>query len=84
MKIDPKEFGLDGRTVIEKDKDGCFCIVIDRKSRIIMADGRKIMEKAAKIKRAVPGAIIKLKASAPLCSKTRLFLEKEGIEILGL
>ncbi|MDH3974888.1 MAG: hypothetical protein OEV42_11465 [Deltaproteobacteria bacterium] len=82
MMIDPKQFGLDGRTVIEKDDEGCFSIVINRKSPVIMADGRKIMDKVDKIKSVRPGAAVNLRTRAPLCSKTRVYLEKQGVRIL--
>ncbi len=59
----------------------CYTIVIDRKSRIIMADGRKIAEKAGKIKATEPGAEVVLKTTAPVCSKTLAFLAELGIAI---
>jgi len=79
--IDPKQFNLDSRTVIEKDDD-CFYIVINRKSRLVMADGRKIIEKVAKIKALVTEARVKLKTCAPVCSKTRSYLEAQGVGLL--
>lgn len=82
--IDPKKLGLDSRTVVEKDEDGSFCIIVNRKSRIIMADGRKILDKVNKIKAFVPHARVKLKTSAPLCSKTRTYLEEQGVSVLSL
>jgi hypothetical protein len=41
--IDPKKFGLPGKTVIEDLGDNHYTLVIDRKSRIIMADGEKLL-----------------------------------------
>jgi len=79
--IDPKLLGLPPQTTIEEIKPDRIAIVINRKSRIIMADGRKILDKAAKIKKAKPGATVLLKTTAPVCSKTQEFLEEQGIEV---
>ena len=81
-KIDPKQFGIPGKTVIEKLDDNHYVLVIDRKSRIIMADGRKIVEKAEKIKKVKPGVRISLKSSAPVCSKTIPYLAEQGIDLI--
>lgn len=79
--VDPKEFDLPPRTVLEKiDKDK-FAFVINRKSRIVMADGKKILQKATKIKASIPDAEVVLKTTAPVCSKTKQFLGDEGIEL---
>lgn len=79
--LNPKQFGLHVRTVLEQVDDKTIAIVIDRKSRIIMADGRKILARAGKIKKALPDTSVVLKTSAPVCSKTVRFLEDEGIKI---
>ncbi|MEA3547922.1 MAG: hypothetical protein U9R66_09685 [Thermodesulfobacteriota bacterium] len=79
--IYPKEFGLPSRTVVEKIAADTLAIVIDRKSRIIMADGRKILEKAGKIRQEKPAMKIILKSSAPVCSKTNKFLSEHGIDV---
>jgi hypothetical protein len=47
-----------------------------------MSDGRKILEKADKIKEIHPGAKISLRTTAPICSKTKALLKKHGIEII--
>jgi hypothetical protein len=80
-RIDPKEFGLHARTVLEQVDEHTVALVMDRKSRIIMADGRKIVEKAAKIQKIRPKITVVLKTSAPVCSKTVIFLQKGGITI---
>ena len=79
--LDPKEFGLPPRTVIEKIAADTLAIVIDRKSRIIMADGRKIVDKAGKIRQGRPSIKIILKSSAPVCGKTSKFLSEHGIDV---
>jgi len=81
MIIDPKKFGLSSKTVIEQISKNNFAIVISRNSRVIMADGEKLLDKATKIKENQPKAIITVKISAPLCSKTKQFLEEHGISI---
>jgi len=82
MRISPKEYGLPARTVLEQLDNETIAIVVNRKSRIIMADGRKIQEKARKTTHIQPSARVVLKTTAPVCSKTAKFLEKEGIEII--
>jgi hypothetical protein len=83
ITVDPKEFGLTPKTVIEEIGRNHYALVIDRKSRIIMADGKKIMEKAKKIKALKPGAKISLRSKAPVCSKTIRFLTDHGIELVS-
>ncbi len=80
--INPKQFGLPQRTVLEQIGDRTIALVINRKSRIIMADGLKILEKAKKIKKVQPDVTVVLKTTAPVCSKTRTFLETSGIQVV--
>ncbi len=80
--VDPKKFGLPARTEIEQISNKHFALVISRKSRVIMSDGRKILEKAKRIIDVHPQSKVSLKISAPLCSKTKKFLEDNKIEIL--
>ncbi len=83
-KIDPATLGLPARTIVMRINDNHLALVKDRKSRIIMSDGRKILQQAETIRRTYPDARISLKTSAPVCSKTRAFLKERGIEILPL
>ena len=80
--IDPKLHGLSARTVVEAIDQNLLATVINRKSRIIMADGRKILDKSATIKEAKPGCQIMLKTTAPVCSKTLKFLDDQGIKAI--
>jgi len=80
--LSPKDFGLPPRTVLEQIDKNTIAIVMNRKSRIIMADGRKILEKAQAIKAVKPSLNVALKATAPICSKTIKFLEAEGIQLI--
>ncbi len=84
MKLSPKAFGLPPRTVLEKLDEKTITIVIDRKSRIIMADGRKILEKVKIIQKAQPGTSVVLKTTAPVCSKTTRLLKEEGVGLIRL
>ena len=81
--LDPKEFSLPPRTVLEQYDSETIAIVINRKSKVVMADGRKIVEKAARIQKARPGVGVALKTSTPACgSKTAFFLEGVGIWLI--
>ena len=80
--VNPKEFGLPTGTILEYDGQGRLVLVIDRKSRLIMADGRKIVAKLEKIRRIRPGIILDLQTTAPVCSKTKVFLEENNIGVI--
>ncbi|SHO43719.1 hypothetical protein [Desulfopila aestuarii] len=81
--IPPAQFGLPSRTVLEQIDESCVAIVVNRKSRIIMADGRNILAKASTIHTASPDVNVVLKTTAPVCSKTRRFLEESGIRVIS-
>lgn len=81
LTIDPRRFGLPARTTLEEIDDQTLALVINRKSRIIMADGRKILEKIEKIKKVRTDVRVTLKTSAPVCSKTSAFLSTHGIQV---
>ena len=80
--IDPISLGLPSRTIVEEIDNNTLAIVIQRKSRIIMADGLKILAKSAQIKSARPGVTVLLKTATPICSKTLKFFKKEGLEVI--
>lgn len=80
--LDPKDYDLPARTVIEKVDENLIAIVIDRKSRIIMADGQKICEKISKLQQVLPQASFALKTTAPVCSKTAAFLSEKDIQLM--
>ncbi len=79
--IDPKPFDLPPSTKLKQVDTTIFNLVIQRKSRIIMKDGEGILAKVNKIKNHVPNAKVSLKTSAPVCSKTKAFLEEHGISV---
>ncbi len=77
--IEPSKYGLNKRNKIYETIDGEIAIVIDRKSRIIMKDGYRLMEIVEKINKADQGVTIVFITTASMCSKTKAFLEKNGI-----
>ncbi len=79
--VDPKKFGLHSSTKIEQSDNTHFVIRIERKSRIIMKDGEKILDKVSTIKASIPDAVVSIATAAPVCSKTLLFLADHGIGI---
>ena len=80
MNLDPKKYGLNARTVLIENEQKEIIIVINRKSRIIMKDGRKILEKARK-RQQQENKIISVSTEAPVCSKTKQHPQKNGIEV---
>ncbi len=80
--VDPKLFGLHPATKLEQSGEKQFIIVISRKSRIIMKDGEKIVQKAARIIEKVPGAIVSLRSTAPVCSRTKALLQENKVALV--
>lgn len=81
QKIDPASFGLHRTTQLEKNGARHYTLVINRKSRIIMKDGRQILSKVEKIKSTISDAVVDVRTTAPVCSKTMTFLEDQGISV---
>ena len=82
-KIDPKLYDLHSRIILRKTKNDIF-IVMDRKSRIIMKDGYRILEIVKKIRDFETGKNVSVLSGAPVCSKTQKFLTKNDIIIKSL
>ena len=80
--VDPISLGLPAKTTVETVDRNTLAIVIKRKSRIIMADGLKILAKVNTIKTATPGMNVILKTTTPICSKTIQLFEDEGLEVI--
>ncbi|UCD65388.1 MAG: hypothetical protein JSW69_04995 [Deltaproteobacteria bacterium] len=80
--VDPKSLGLHPRLLVAEIDKNTLAIVINRKSRIIMADGKKILANITKIKKAKPGKKVIVKTTAPVCSKTLQYLGDQGIEVI--
>tara|TARA_B110000014_G_scaffold263879_1_gene262217 strand:+ start:197 stop:454 length:258 start_codon:yes stop_codon:yes gene_type:complete len=79
-KIDPKRYKLSSRTNILQGNKKDFYLVIDRKSRIVMKDGYRILKIAKSVLEVEKSSSIDLLTSAPICSKTRVFLSENNIQ----
>ena len=82
--VNPKTYNLSPRIKLLKDSAGSLFIVIDRKSRIVMKDGSRVIKTAERIKKVNQNKKISLLTSAPVCSKTKILLLKNNISVLSL
>ncbi len=82
QKLEPHLYGLSARTNLVQI-DNSIGIVIDRKSRIIMKDGHRIVKQAHAIQIKNNKSVI-LITSAPVCSKTKQYLSANNILINSL
>ena len=82
--INPKTYNLPPRTKLLENNSGSLFILIDRKSRVIMKDGHKIVKIAEDIKKINQNKKISLLTSAPVCSKTKKYLLKYSVSVLAL
>ena len=82
--IDPKTYNLSPRTKLLENNSGSLFILIDRKSRVVMKDGHKIVKIAKDINKINQNKKISLLTSAPVCSKTKKHLLKCSIPVLAL
>ena len=82
--IDPKTYNLPPKTKLLQDNTGSLFVLIDRKSRIVMKDGHRVVKIAEDIKKVNQNKKISLLTSAPVCSKTKKFLLKYSIPVLVL
>ena len=84
IKLNPvsaSELGLPGRTKLAIDGKGAHYIIKNIKSRIIMKDGKKILEVAKKIKTKIKTTVF-FATTAPVCSKTKAYLKENKIETI--
>ena len=81
---DPRKFGLTPRTVLGQCSTNHWVLIKDRKSRIIMNDGKKVLEQINEIRKFLPNSKISLATTAPVCSKTTILLKSKGIDVLAL
>ncbi len=81
--IDPQKFGLSLRTVLGQYFNNHMVLIKNRKSRIIMKDGRQIFKQIQQIQDHNPNLKTSFATNAPACSKTTTFLKEKGIEILS-
>ncbi len=82
--IDPKRYNLSSRTILRQIGKNNISIIIDRKSRIIMKDGQRIIKQAQAIHQINSNMIITVLTPAPVCSKTRALLLEKNIYIKEL
>lgn len=82
--IDSKIFGTRVRTPIGKTQEGQVFLIKDRKSRIIMKDGRQISDQIKKIKLLMPSSYVALATNAPICSKTTQYFAGKEIDVYQL
>ena len=81
--IDPAKYNLHSRLKLLGKNKRVF-IVIDRKSRIIMKDGHRIVKMAKQIAQIEVEKEISVLSSAPVCKKTRKFLLEKHIVVKSI
>ncbi|MCK5673433.1 MAG: hypothetical protein KAH95_08645 [Spirochaetales bacterium] len=81
--LEASEFGLNSKTILVKIDSNHIGIIKNRKSRIIMKDGTKILEAVEQIKKISPDTKVSLITNAPVCSKTTKYLLENDIEIIS-
>ena len=79
--ISTADLGLPSRTKLATDGKRAHYIIKNIKSRIIMKDGKKILEIAKKIKTEIKTSVF-LATTAPVCSKTKAYLKENKIETI--
>ncbi len=79
-KLNPAKYNLHPRIKL-LGKDNNIFILIDRKSRIIMKDGYRIVEIAKRISKIDAKKEIFVLSNAPICGKTQNFLSDKGIAV---
>ena len=82
-KINPSKYNLHSRVkLLGKDKN--VFIVINRKSRIIMKDGHRIVKIAKQINLVESDKEVIVLSGAPVCKKTKKFLLENHIVVKSL
>ncbi|MFQ6613227.1 MAG: hypothetical protein ACE5D1_00140 [Fidelibacterota bacterium] len=81
---DPCQFGLPKRVRLKQSETNEFALVIERKSRIIMRDGQRILHYAELIRNRNPVAHISLITTAPVCRKTTRLLKEQHITVIRM
>ena len=80
--VSANEFDLSSQIKIAVDNKDNHYIVKNVRSRIIMKTGEKIYEIANQIKSKTKGSVF-LATTAPICSKTKKYLEEKKINIIS-
>ena len=82
-ELNPQDYGLGNRIKIVEIGPSHLGIVKKRKSRIIMKDGKQIIDIANKIREFDNKSKISLIISGPICSKTIKYLSDSGVGVLS-
>ena len=80
--VSANELDLSSRIKIAIDNKDNHYIIKNVRSRIIMKTGEKIYEIANQIKANTKGSVF-LATTAPVCSKTKKYLEEKKINIIS-
>ena len=80
--VSANELSLSSRIKIAIDNKDNHYIIKNVRSRIIMKTGEKIYEIANQIKANTKGSVF-LATTAPICSKTKKYLEEKKINIVS-
>ena len=83
-KIDPRRYNLSPRLNLQQNKLNELFIIIDRKSRVVMKDAHRILEMINRIQSIEKDRYVSVLTSAPVCSKTRIFLSNNSIPVKDL
>ena len=84
LNINPKNYNLSSRIILQEDILKKLFIVVRRKSRIIMKDGVRLLGISKKIKEKEKNRKTGVLTTAPICSKTKKYLEENGISVQPL
>ena len=80
--IDPTNYKLHSRVKLLGKNKRVF-IVIDRKSRIIMKDGHRIVRIVKQINQIEVDKEVSVLSGAPVCKKTKKFLLENHVVVKG-
>jgi len=80
-QLESIKYGLSSRIKLFQNRKKEVFLVVDRKSRVVMKDGFRIVDIVKKVKKKEPNIGFYLKTSAPVCSKTKLYLKEQNILI---
>ena len=83
MNTDPKAYNLNNRVLLKRSGDNHLTIIINRKSRIIMKDGERIVKQKDMINKIKPNTTVSVETPAPVCSKTKRYLFSRNIDIVS-
>jgi len=83
-QLNPKDYNLGSRVVLLQLSENEIAIVKKRKSRIIVKDGKQIIEQANEILKVAPKTKISIIISGDnICSKTVKLLVDNNIKIIS-